>query len=85
MWRIIPVVLLVSACSAVGWLLPSGPGVTGLSRKRVVGKLAPDTLVAEDGTRCTPSIATYDRTARGADVTCYWVPAPGPARAASRP
>jgi hypothetical protein len=38
-----------------------------------VAKYAPDTLVAEDGTRCTPSADEYDRTERGTSKTCYWV------------
>lgn len=73
MWRIVPIVVCVSACSAAGRLLPNRPGEAGLSRKRVVAKYAPDTLVAEDGTRCTPSADEYDRTERGASKTCYWV------------
>lgn len=73
MWRIVPIIICVSACSAVGWLLPSRPGEAGLSRKRVVAKYGPDTLVAEDGTRCTPSTDEYDRTERGTRTTCYWV------------
>jgi len=73
MWRIVPIVFCVSACSAVGWLLPNHPGEAGLSRKRVVAKYAPDTLVAEDGTRCTPSADKYDHIERGTSTTCYWV------------
>jgi hypothetical protein len=72
-WRLVPIVCCVSACSTVGWLLPNHPGEAGLSRKRVVAKYAPDTLVAEDGTRCTPSADKYDSTERGTSTTCYWV------------
>jgi hypothetical protein len=81
-----PWVLSAAALVAVGCAVPLGRGSRAtLERKSVAAKLAPDTLVATDGTRCTPSAGKYTGTAAGASVWCarvrtgapgYGVPAP---------
>ena len=51
---------------------------TGLHRKAVVGKEAPSTLVARDGSRCVVDPGRYERREVGDRVWCVWR-APGTA------
>ncbi len=78
-WLPLSAVLLVAGCSIP--LQRNRETVTSeLARKRVIEKLAPDTLVAEDRTRCIPAESKYAQVARGDQVWCIWVLAPGTSR-----
>lgn len=63
-------VLLASGCAIP---LGRGAGAPTLERKQIAQKFAPDTLVATDGTLCTPSAGKYRASALHADVWCMWV------------
>lgn len=67
--------LSVAACGAIPLPirgLHGGDHPPSLDRKLVVGKDAPVTLIAEDGTRCVTSPDRFERTRIGAEVWCVW-------------
>jgi hypothetical protein len=64
-----------------GW--SGGEQSPSLDRKLVVGKDAPVTLIAEDGTRCITSRDRFERTRIGAEVWCVWSGGGNPPRAAT--
>jgi len=47
-----------------------------MARKVVVGKAAPTSLLAADGTRCIVTAKRYEETKEGDKVTCRWDTAP---------
>ena len=62
--------LLLTACAIP---LRNGLDAPALARKSVVRKVAPDTLVALDGTRCTPTSRKLQATDVQAAVWCIWL------------
>ena len=47
-------------------------GRVGYYLKKVVGKQAPETLVAEDGTTCRVAANVFRSTVTGTSVRCNW-------------
>jgi hypothetical protein len=67
--------LAVAACGAIPLPirgLHGGDQPPSLDRKLVVGKDAPVTLVAEDGTLCITSRDRFEQTRIGSEVWCVW-------------
>jgi hypothetical protein len=48
-----------------------GPG-SEFARKLVMGKVAPNELIADDNSRCVTSRERFDRTRIGSEVWCLW-------------
>ena len=67
-----PVLLVCGLLAGCAIPLRSGVGAPTLDRKTVTQKVMPDTLVAFDGTRCTPSKGKFARTQLKTNAWCIW-------------
>lgn len=56
--------------------LRGGENPPALGRKTVTQKIMPDTLVAFDGTRCTPTSGKFRKTTLRTDAWCIWIVPP---------
>ena len=67
--------LLAAGTLLTGCAIPlrNGLDAPALARKSVVRKVAPDTLVALDGTRCTPTSRKFQATDVQKTVWCIWL------------
>ena len=69
---------ILAACLALalvsGCAIPLGRGDAAprMQRKRVQDKVAPSTLVADDGTWCTVSATKFAQTAVSTRAWCVW-------------
>ncbi len=74
--------LLITGCAIP---LRNGDNAPTLARKVVTQKLMPDTLVASDGTRCTPTAGKFRQAELRSAAWCIWlVPPPAGSAAALR-
>ena len=78
---LVPLVLVLASGCAIP--LRNGENAPTLARKTVTQKLLPDTLVASDGTRCTPTSGKFAATSIRADAWCIWLTPPRLGTAAS--
>ncbi len=85
-----PVRILATVAAALlaGCAIPlrNGENAPTLARKVVTQKLLPDTLIASDGTRCTPTSGKFRKTTLRSDAWCIWLvpPRSGPSAAPQR-
>lgn len=67
----------LSTAACVPLFMPTG-GLRGgdtpaeFAPKLVVGKEAPNELIADDGTRCITSRERFDQTRIGSEIWCVW-------------
>jgi hypothetical protein len=68
---IVLAVCLTGCANSVAGLLGESLGLP-LVDKTVASKVAPNTLVATDGTTCGVSEKRWEKTKEGDDVACVW-------------
>ena len=69
------VLALMVAVTLGGCAIPlrGGDNPPTLERKIVTQKVMPDTLVAFDGTRCTPTRGKFHKTTLNQNAWCIWL------------